>query len=263
MSDVDSLSRMARALRESRTGQHPAPDETREAVITEAASKRRRRRIGVVWLVPLAAVLVFSTAVASVGSGRRTAWQRYLQQWLRGDRDATPVAAAVVPATTVVEPTASDDVAAVIEEQPALANEPEAPPRALPVANMAKRSTKPVPTVHEAPAAPTVNAQPTNAPPAAAAAAVEDVDGRLYARAHEAHFVQHNTAAALTAWDAYLAAEPDGRFALEAKYNRALCLVRLDRLDEAKASLRPFSDGRYGSYRQVEATRLLDALNRR
>jgi hypothetical protein len=149
-------------------------------------------------------------------------------------------------------------------EEPVVASEVPAP-----VATTTKRPTKRV--AHEAPRDETPRAseataeapdsQPTNAPPAPAV--VEDVDGRLYARAHEAHFVQRNAAAALTAWDAYLVAQPDGRFALEAKYNRALCLVRLERLDEAKTALRPFRDGRFGSYRQVEAARLLGALERR
>jgi hypothetical protein len=263
MSDVDSLRRMTRALRESRTGKYPDAGETKAAILAEAATKSRRRRFGIVWLVPLAAVLVFSTAAAAVGAARRTAWHRYLQRIMGGE---APVAAlAPAPAQR-----AAPGEAAPIEE-PAPASAPEAPAtvanvapvanvmpvtNAAPVANVAKRPTKHV--VREATRAEAPPEVPTPPP-----AVVDDVDGRLYARAHEAHFVQRDAAAALREWDAYLAAQPDGRFALEAKYNRALCLVRLDRLEEAKASLRPFRDGRYGSYRQIEAARLLDALERR
>jgi hypothetical protein len=258
----DSLRRMARALRESRTGKYPDASDTKAAILAEAATRSRRRRLGIVWLVPIAAVLVFSTAAAAVGSARRTAWHRYLQRIMGGDR-VGPVAA-LAP----VERAASSEAAKPAGEEPAPASKTEGAAPIANVANVAKRPTKHVAreaTRAEAPPvvpeSPPTNAPPTNAPPAPAV--VDDVDGRLYARAHEAHFVQRNAAAALKEWDAYLAAQPDGRFALEAKYNRALCLVRLDRLEEAKASLRPFREGRYGSYRQIEAARLLDALERR
>jgi hypothetical protein len=64
----------------------------------------------------------------------------------------------------------------------------------------------------------------------------------------------------LAAWDAYLLRSPGGRFAPEAQYNRALCLVRLGRTADAQAALVPFAQGRYGAYRQREATALLEAL---
>jgi hypothetical protein len=65
----------------------------------------------------------------------------------------------------------------------------------------------------------------------------------------------------LTAWDAYLAAYPSGRFAVEARYNRAIVLARLHRITEARAALAPFAAGAVeGGYRQREATELLDAL---
>ncbi|MBN8615263.1 MAG: hypothetical protein J0L92_31995 [Deltaproteobacteria bacterium] len=69
-------------------------------------------------------------------------------------------------------------------------------------------------------------------------------------------------ASAITAWDAYLARYPDGRFAIEARYARALCLVRLGRRDEAREALAPFAEGRFGRYREREATALIEALTR-
>lgn len=50
-----------------------------------------------------------------------------------------------------------------------------------------------------------------------------------------------------------------GRFASEASYNRALCLVRLGRHAEAKRALEPFASGTMG-YRQSEARQLLQEL---
>jgi hypothetical protein len=87
-----------------------------------------------------------------------------------------------------------------------------------------------------------------------------DVDA-IYREAHEAHFVKKDPASALPLWDRYLAAAgPSGRFALEARYNRAICLVRLGRRAEAKTALTPFANGDYGGYRRDEATQLLTTL---
>ena len=83
----------------------------------------------------------------------------------------------------------------------------------------------------------------------------------LYAKAHRAHFVEHDSLTAVRAWEAYLEAYPNGRFALEARYNRALSFVRLGWHDDARAALAPFAKGTYGGYRQREASELLEALD--
>jgi hypothetical protein len=82
-----------------------------------------------------------------------------------------------------------------------------------------------------------------------------------YERAHRDHFFGDAPAAALAAWDAYLAAYPRGTFAPEARYNRALCLVRLDRFAAAAEALRPFASGRFGGYRRHESCLLLRWLS--
>jgi hypothetical protein len=82
-------------------------------------------------------------------------------------------------------------------------------------------------------------------------------ENALYRRAHQAHFVDRRYAAALAAWDRYLALPRPGRLALEARYNRALALYRLGRRAEAAQALQPFADGDYGPYRQSEARALL------
>ena len=98
----------------------------------------------------------------------------------------------------------------------------------------------------------------------AATAPVSDPDLALYREAHRAHFVQRDSRAALAAWDRYLAAHPRGSFALEARYNRALCLVRLGRHDAARQALAPFAAGDVGGgYRRTEASALLEALDGR
>jgi TolA-binding protein len=94
-----------------------------------------------------------------------------------------------------------------------------------------------------------------------AAAAVSDAETRAYARAHQAHFADDASARALDAWDAYLAGFPHGAFAPEATYNRAICLVRLERRAEAVRALRRIAAAPPGSYRREEALRLLDWLD--
>jgi hypothetical protein len=57
-----------------------------------------------------------------------------------------------------------------------------------------------------------------------------------------------------------LAAAPNGSFAPEARYNRALSLIRLGRSSEAQSALAPFANGSYGVYRQSEARALLEKV---
>ena len=82
----------------------------------------------------------------------------------------------------------------------------------------------------------------------------------LYRVAHGAHFIDRDPARALAAWDAYLRAAPNGAFAPEARYNRALSLVRLGRRQEARSALEPFANGSYGGYRKAEASALLERI---
>jgi hypothetical protein len=87
----------------------------------------------------------------------------------------------------------------------------------------------------------------------------------LYRAAHELHFHGDDVAAALAAWDAYLAVSPHGAFAIEARYNRALCLVKLGRLAEARDGLAPFAAGDVApaGYRRDEAARLIERIDQR
>ena len=55
----------------------------------------------------------------------------------------------------------------------------------------------------------------------------DDGERLAYERAHRDAFLRDAPVRALAAWDDYLAGYPRGTFAPEARYNRALCLVRL------------------------------------
>jgi hypothetical protein len=136
------------------------------------------------------------------------------------------------------------------------------------VAHVAVGSSAPSPLVDAPPAADVVapEAPQVRAEPAASAAASAETEAdreahALYTAAHRAHFSDRSWGAALAAWDRYLAAAPRGRFALEARYNRALCLVRLGRAGEARAALESFASGRFGAYRRDEARAILQAMD--
>lgn len=87
-------------------------------------------------------------------------------------------------------------------------------------------------------------------------------DRRAFASAHGIHHGGGAPLSALRAWDRYLARFPRGRFVPEARFNRAVTLLRLRRDDAARAALRPFADGAYEGLRQREARALLEALDR-
>jgi hypothetical protein len=96
---------------------------------------------------------------------------------------------------------------------------------------------------------------------APAPSAAPDLDA-LYREAHEAHFTRRDPPAALAAWERYIAAAgANGRMTLEARYNRAIALVRLNRNEEAKRALLPFARGEFGGYRRDDAARLLESLH--
>lgn len=131
------------------------------------------------------------------------------------------------------------------------------PPRAAPAHESSERSSHPA-RVRNARAVAAVSPEPAQITGPVESA--EELSRRLYARAHELHFVAREPEAALRAWDDYLAQAPLQWLRIEAEYNRALCLVRLGRTEEAQRELAPFADGTHGAYRRREAAALVRAL---
>ncbi|HET9988155.1 MAG TPA: hypothetical protein VFQ65_06540 [Kofleriaceae bacterium] len=146
------------------------------------------------------------------------------------------------PAAPVTQPTPVAAPPRIAERTPAtqLAPVVEPPPVVAPA---------PAPVVAPKSPTPTLTPTPTS---------------RRYAKAHELYFHDGDYAAALAAFDDYLRHEPDGQFVAEARYNRALCLVHLDQLADAKLALQPFADGSVlAGYRQAEAKTLVEKIERR
>jgi hypothetical protein len=181
----------------------------------------------------------------------------------RRTRAATSAEASVeAPIEAPIEAPAAAPPAPVVATTPV-----PAPARARPRAPSRVAHTEPplrAPVFEPAPlpAEPGLPAQPVAPPPPPPPAPAPDPELAAYRVAHEAHFRGGNAAAALRAWDAYLAAYPSGTLAVDARYSRALILIKLERWTEAASALQPFASAPAGSYRQAEAARLLAALPR-
>ncbi|TKC93622.1 tetratricopeptide repeat protein [Polyangium fumosum] len=269
----DMLRAATRALREEADASQGRQAETRARVLATLKSRRARKLAAIRVFVPLAAVLVGSVAWAEATHRLPSVWYELKHDlgFGREEEEAPATAPAIPPAG---RPVAKNAAPAVTGEAPAdkaempaeKAAEPEVPPPSE--APAAPAETVGAPTVvapkivaaasSPKPSAPT-EAAAIEAPEAAPAPRV-DTDDALYRAAHQAHFVTRDPAGALAAWDAYLRAAPRGRFAPEAHYNRALCLVRLGRTAEAERTLELFASGSFGGYRKAEAKALLDAM---
>jgi hypothetical protein len=255
----DALARAACALRDSYDGASADAVATRARVLARAALRRKRRRSAVLLLLPLAAAFVMSSAWAAV-TGRvpdlAALWRRALPTAPRPvvgglpapSRDSMEDGVVPVASTPLVAPVGPAASAPRITPAPSLETAPRDP--------VAPAGESPVSARRAFPSREASLPSRRAAPDAAT-----DVEESLYADAHRAHFVARDPVAALRGWDAYLRAYPDGRFALEARYNRALTLVRLAQVTEARAALAPFADGSTGGYRRREAQALLDALD--
>ena len=183
-----------------------------------------------------------------------------------------PAPVSPAPASPVSAPPAQAGAGGSESEgQPAVAARRQPAPAAKPQLKALKTAAEPAVNQPAAAAGP----QATGAAQATAAAQAEPVvvaaptappdappdETLVLFRAAQA--LQHrdkNYAKALAAWEGYLHAAPAGALAPEARWNRAICLLRLGRKPQARIALEHFAHGAEGGYRQAEATKLLAAL---
>jgi hypothetical protein len=231
----------AAALREetARPASELEAARTRAKILATHRAQRDRGSRATVWLAAAAALMIMLG-----GSTAWAYWTGRLETWMGEVPAATdaPVPTPPAPVTTVHAQEAPTPPIT------AIAPEPVAPPDTVHEVSI------PADVVASEEEPEVVIGEPERTP-------VDPRERAAYRAAHTLHFESHDPAHAIEAWDSYLAAYPSGRFALEARYNRALCLVRLGRTSEAREALGPFVAGTHGGYRQQEATELVQAID--
>jgi hypothetical protein len=254
----DVLARAARALREETAGDDAGARFTRSRVMASVHEDRVKRRTRWAFLIPIAAMFVVGSAFgAATGAGHGAL--EVVARALGIHRSSTPAPKVISPRT----PSVSHSHAPLPNPGPAPNATPAPTDEPAPASTSAQETAVPPPTAALAAAAPAPLARSgasTASVSAAPTASAPDPTFELYRSAHQAHFVDRDWSRALAGWDAYLRAAPRGALAPEARYNRALCLLRLHRNQQARAALEPFAQGSYGTYRREEAQKLIEAL---
>ncbi len=253
------------ALRATSGESHDA-DRTRQRIVGTVATRKRQRRQAIALVVFTFVGLPLGTTAYAAFFGTPVFVQQWIDRVIASAPEATPKPSKLSPqgAPGVAPPVLPAPIAPPTQVAPI-------PPRQLPIASSAAvtedrgqlapagathvKRPRSVGAVERHKRTIAHVAAPTPAPPA-------DPSDGLYNRAHQLHFVARDPAAALAAWDAYLAQAPSTTLLPEAKYNRALCLVRLRREADAIEALTPFANGSFGNYRKREAAALLQALRR-
>ncbi|NUP04789.1 MAG: hypothetical protein HOW73_01880 [Polyangiaceae bacterium] len=251
MNDLE-LKKAIGAFRDEFAGSSPDATETLDRVLTSTeVSTRRRARFAKLW-IPIAAVLVGSTAWAAANGSLSAMWTA-----ARGEDPSAP------PAPSAMEAAATETPAPSLRRAVAPVT---APTEAI-------ATSEPVPTFEKGPTAePSVSASAHSS--SAHVAARDDRSAKApiarpngfaedkadFESAYRIHAAGNANQAAIAAWNDYLAKHPKGRFVPEARYARAVALARAGLRNEAREALKPFADGQPGSYRRDEALELLDNL---
>lgn len=263
-----------RSVRDRYDGTHDESNATLQRALFRTRKRERKQKVVRWFVLPAAAALLASTAWAGVTGRLPTVrsmldavyaspppWEEHSER--SPASPVAPIASAVTPAPTAAPLAVNDPAPEPRVEEPAPAPSVAVVTPPPPPPPVVAREPKPAPLPVASEPAPTPDVRdPAPAPSAAAAPApsASDPHAALFAEAHRIHFNDKDPARALAAWDRYLAAAPSGRFAPEARYNRAIALVRLGRRVEAQQELAVFANGMYGDYRRAEAKALLDAL---
>jgi cytoskeletal protein RodZ len=279
----DLLEQATRALRETSAEPQPKSGLTRARVLDGAEKRYAGRRVSVLrWVVTVAAALAASTALARVAqywpeikraiapesAEHSQAAPRHPKR--SGPRPAQPTAAEPTPQPAVVEspvapmpapatkPPAEASAPNVRAPRPSESVRPGHATRGLGTARRTARAPSPAPKPLTSIPATEVAPEPEKV--AAPAPAGESAELSLFRRAQRLH-LDHDPRA-LAAWDDYLRIAGRGVLVPEARYNRALSLIRLGRKSEARSALAAFANGEYGNYRKSEARALIDAIDR-
>jgi hypothetical protein len=249
----DLLERAVAVARNRYDGSSANAAQTERRMLLALQARERRRSRAPLLALPLVAALLASAAWGSVSESTRASVRSALHGLL-------PAHVASAPSKRVHTRTAPPSAAparlplssvASAPSAPSTADAPPAAPISPPSRHASSQLSARLPAV-EPPPRPALGP----VPPAASEAEIS----ALYRAAHHAQFSGGDPAFTLTLWDRYLAAAANGSLSPEARYNRAITLLRLGRNSEAASALEPFARGDYGAYRQSEANALLNSV---
>jgi len=246
MSD-DLLAQMTAALADEYDGATAVPEATRARVIRTLAERKPRRRKWFVVGIPAFVLFGGSTAWASMTGHLPQVVEKAISVVTFGaiEFDREPEERI---RTRVFKRQAGP---AVEEVKAASSAETEVEP---PAEELQEVEEEAEPIEAPNPLESQVNPAPVKRAPAL------DPALSIYQSAHRSQFRASDCNAAVQGYAEYLNVAPSGSFAVDARYNRAVCLIKLGRTSEALTILKPFSEGRYGSYRQKRAGKLLEAF---
>ena len=266
MSD-DVLKRATEALREEGGEPNLRSGATR-ARLLDSAEKRYAggRRWLLRWSVAIASMFVVGTALARVAEYWPALREAISLAPSAHDADSKARSPRKPPAKRAPNPPAPrrcplrEATPSAPAPQPPTLQQPPEPAR--PAARSSARPVRHPAAVRALDAPQLPAAAPSTPTPCASAAPTHEgrsAELELFRRALALHTARDP--GALSAWDAYLRVADRGVLVPEARYNRALCLVRLGHNAQARTALEPFARGDFGDYRRVEAEALLRALS--
>lgn len=290
MTESDVLARAARALREAHTGEREGSGFTRARIMNTRHRERRQRTLRWAILSPLASLLLVGSAWAQSTGKWPVIWKAMASVFVaapeqksepapspqaRAPRQPQSPAREAPPAwSSMLAADAGDEsglsASPVVQATPGEGGAAGALPTALPRVR-AERSLKPSrqrrarPAPAPSPAPSSVEAQPTSTPreiPTTEREPGRDRELSRFRRAHDLHF-EGRARDALEAYTDYLREYPAGRFVPEARYAMALDQIKLGNDAAAREALTPFAAGHYAGYRQAEARKLLQALEKK
>jgi len=254
---------LARALEAYRVESHQGEDRAAETLRRILNSRPRRRR-----LKPLALVAVLTCSAAAAAGVRElprfASWFRSVSARRAGAVEnppppspalgGSPAGSSSVGAGLAVQPKPLEPASSArSSDGPAPVPTVATPP--VPFAASSSRHTQRAPLASALPAA-----EPYSRPERAPEAGSFDPEDVMFEQARKAHdsvSIEED----LADWERYLSRYPDGRFAPEARYRRALALARLGRGTEALSAFLWFTDNDEGGYRREEALRWIRALS--
>lgn len=257
----DLLKRATGALRDETAQPELRSGLTRARMLDNAAKAQRKRGNPLRWVVPFMLTLGASTALAHFtqqyfpevwNAVVPAALERHVpaeEEVRRASKPKKKVIEAPAPIVVAPPPVVEAPVPEVATVEPEIAPKPAQPKRAR------VASAAPEPAVAKQPPLSVKPLQPE------ALATAESAELALFRRAQKLHSAKDP--GAIAAWDDFLRVAPKSPLATEARYNRALGLIRAGRSDDARKALAPFAHGDMGGYRKREAAELIDALDDR